>query len=408
MSRHEEYPVSGRAEAHGASIQAPPAMLRGAYRLLFIGGSSWAIIVATLWIASYSGTIALPTAMDSLGWHQHEMLFGYLGAVIAGFLSAAIPNWTGRPAFTGMPVGLFFACWLAARLALLFSSIIPLGLAAAIDVGFLLLTAVIAMREIRAARNRNAFIPGVIMLFALADAVHYTEASGAAIPPGLGIRAGFSLVLILICLIGGRIIPAFTRNWLMRQERGHSMPAMPGTFDLLSIGAAALALSAWTARPNADLAGWLLIFAGIVHILRLARWSGHRSWRDPLLLILHVGYFWLPVGFLLLGSSILGTMLPATSALHALAAGAMGTMTLAVMTRATLGHTGRPLKADGWTVAIYLLVTAGALLRVANPLLPFDYMLTLRAAGAAWGAAFLIFLIAYGPMLCRPRVDAVP
>lgn len=388
-----------------ARAAATPAPLRGAYRLLFVGGAAWALIVATLWIASYSGSLTLPTAMNPLAWHQHEMLFGYLGAVIAGFLSAAVPNWTGRPAFAGTPVVLFVGLWLAARLAILFSATVPPLLGAALDVGFFAVAAVVALREIVAAGNRNVPIPVVVLLFGAASALHHAEGMGAALPEGLGVRAGFAIVLILICLIGGRIIPAFTRNWMLKEGRSDGLPTLPARFDLLAIAAATVALTAWAVSPFALAAGWLLLAAASIHLVRLARWSGTAAARDPLVFILHIGYLWLPVGFALLGLSILDTVIPTTAALHALAAGAMGTITLAVMTRASLGHTGRPLAADGWTMLIYLLVTAGAVLRVASPFLPFDYLLTLQLAGAAWGGAFLIFVLAYGPKLFAPRVD---
>ena len=221
-------------------------------------------------------------------------------------------------------------------------------------------------------------------------------------------RAGFAIVLVLIALIGGRIIPAFTRNWLVQQGFEKSAPVMFNRFDRVAIAAAAIGLAAWTASPYSPVVGLLLLAAGLLHVLRLGRWSGLLTLSNPLLFILHIGYAWLPIGLCLLGVSILGSPVPSTTALHALAAGAMGTMTLAVMTRATLGHTGRPLIADRWTIAIYILVTIGAVLRVASPFLPLDYLLVLRLAGAAWGGAFLLFALAYGPKLFSPRVDGAP
>ncbi|TFI59669.1 hypothetical protein E2493_03365 [Sphingomonas parva] len=388
-----------------ARAAAAPPVLRGAYRLLFPAGALWAVVVAALWIGALAGEIVLPTAMAPLAWHQHEMLFGYLGAIIVGFLSAAIPNWTGRPAFAGIPVAAAIAWWLSARLALLFSSVVPPLAAALLDVGFFVAAAALAAREILAAGNRNLPMPLIILLFAAANGLHHAETMGASLPAGLAVRAGFSIVLLLICMIGGRIIPAFTRNWLVKAGREATAPAMPNGFDKTVVAGAALALAAWTFAPDARATGPLLIVAGLLHAARLARWSGLRTRTDPLLFILHLAYAWLPVGLVLLGLALSGAALPSTMALHALAAGAMGTITLAVMTRASLGHTGRPLVADGWTVAVYVLVTLGALLRVLSPVLPLDYLLLLKIGGAAWGGAFLLFVLAYAPKLAAPRVD---
>lgn len=387
-------------------LAASPVIFRGAFRLLFLGSAVWALVVAALWVAAFTGAIELPTAMDPLAWHQHEMLFGFLGAAIAGFLSAAIPNWTGRPAFSGWRVAIFVGLWLAARLALLFSASLPALLPAVLDVGFLLLLAAAAGREVIAARNRNIPVVIVVLLFAAASALDHAEALGAAVTPGLGVRAGFALVLLLIGIIGGRIIPAFTRNWLVRHGRGERAPGPANWVDQAGLAALALGMGGWAVWPDASAVAILLLAAGALHALRLSRWSGLSAVRDPLVFILHVGYFWLPLGLLALGASILTPAIPPTVAKHALAAGCMATMVLAVMSRASLGHTGRPLVADRLTVCLYILVTAGAALRVAAPLLPTDYLLGVQTAGLLWGGAFLLFAIGYGPKLLGERADA--
>ncbi|CAM5558529.1 short-chain dehydrogenase [Sphingobium yanoikuyae] len=390
------------AARQAGGVDISPLWLQGAYRLLFAAGALWAVVVVTLWIGALGGRWTLPTAMDPLAWHQHEMLFGYLSAIIAGFLSAAIPNWTGRPTVTGWRVAALVGLWLAARLAILFSAAVPPLAGAALDVGFLLLLLVYAAREIFASGNRNKPILVVLFLFATACALDHAAAMGAIADPALGMRMGFALVLILISLIGGRIIPAFTRNWLLQQKRGEGLPVMPNRFDMAVIAATALALAAWAAAPTSSLAGGLLLLAGALQLVRLARWAGLKARRSPLVFILHISYAWLPVGLLLLGWAILHPAFPPSSAMHALGAGAMAAMTLAVMTRATRGHTGRPLEADQATVAIYILVHLGALLRVTAPFLPFDYMGAIALAGGLWGAAFLLFLIVYGPMALQP------
>lgn len=379
-------------------------LLSGGFRPFFLAGALWAVAVAILWLAALSGLVTLPTAFDALAWHRHEMLFGYLGAVVAGFLLTAIPNWTGRLPVAGAPLAALTLLWLAGRLAVLFSGWVGALPSLVLDVAFPLTVGVVAAREVIAARNRNLPIVAVLVLFAAASGLDHAELLGVAATPGLGWRLGFALVLMLIALIGGRIIPSFTRNWLMKQGEKTRLPGQPSTLDMLILALSALALSGWAVSPDAPLAGAGLLLAGAAQAARLSRWRGLATLRDPLLFVLHLGYAWLPIGLTLLGSSILSDAVPRSSALHALAAGAMGTMTLAVMTRATLGHTGRDLKADGATVAIYAMVSAGAALRICAPMLPTDPAATLALAGALWGGAFLLFLLGYGPMLLRPRL----
>lgn len=386
-------------------LAAHPPVLRGGFRPFFLGGALWALIVLVLWIGALAGLLTLPTAFDPLAWHRHEMLFGYLAAIIAGFLLTAIPNWTGRLPVTGKRLAALAGLWLAARLAVLFSAVTGSWPALVLDVGFLFVLFVVAAREVIAAKNRNFPVVIVILLLATANTIDHAEAMGLVVTEGLGWRTGFGLVLTLIALIGGRIIPSFTRNWLNKQGVTTGLPGQPNWFDKLSLAVLAAGLSGWVLAPETSATAALLLFAGSAQAVRVARWSGHRAWQDPLVLILHISFAWLPLGLVLLGISILEPAVPRTSALHALAAGAMASMTLAVMTRATLGHTGRQLRADVPTVAIYLLVTLGAAIRVAAPLIPFDTMHVIQVAGMIWGGAFLLFLLSYGPKLLGSRPD---
>lgn len=387
-----------------ARMAAAPAFLRGGFRPFFFGGAAWAVIALALWLAALSGAISLPSAFDALAWHRHEMLFGFVGAIVAGFLLTAIPNWTGRLPIAGPPLAALFGLWLAARLAVLFSAETGMALAALLDVGFYLLLAALAFREVSAAKNRNVPIVGLVLLFGIANAADHAGAAGLISHSGTGIRAAISLVVLMISLIGGRIIPSFTRNWLAKQGVKERLPTQPNRFDLGTIGVTAAALAAWTALPDTRPTGGLLVAAACLQAARLSRWGGLRSVKDPLVFILHVGYAWVPCGLLLLGAGMLGAAVPQATAIHALTAGAMATMILAVMTRATLGHTGHALNASPATTLLYLLVTLGALLRVAAPLGLLDYRLGMEAAGLLWAGAFLLFLGAYGPILFRPRI----
>ena len=376
---------------------------RGGFRPFFFGGATWAVIAICLWVSSLTGHITLPAAIDPLAWHRHEMLFGFVGAIVSGFLLTAVPNWTGRLPIAGWPLAGLFALWCAARLALLFSGIVTVPMAAILDVGFFFVLGLLAAREVLEANNRNLPVVGMILLFGLADAVDYLCITGLIPMPDLGWQIALSIVVLLISLIGGRIIPSFTRNYLSKQGVRKGLPTQAGKFDLFVIGATAFALLAWLSGPSTAPIGFILLAAAILQFARWLRWRGFRTFADPLVLILHVGYVWVPIGLALLGCRLIG-WIPRSAAIHALTAGAMSTMILAVMTRASLGHTARPLKANAATVVIYLLVTAGAVLRVAASLRLIDYNLGIEVAGTIWGAAFLLFVIAYSPVLWRPRL----
>lgn len=384
-------------------MAASHPLFRGGFRPFFFGGAAWGIIALALWVCSMMGELTLPSAIDPLAWHRHEMLFGFVGAVVAGFLLTAVPNWTGRLPIAGWPLGALFAMWAAARLALLYSSIIGLWPAAALDVGFFVVLALLAAREVLAANNRNLPVVGLILLFGSANAVDYLAVSGAIPAPDLGWQLATSIVVVLISVIGGRIIPSFTRNWMAKKGIKSGLPTQPGRFDIIVIGATALALLAWITGPAGMPIAVVLLAAAALQAVRLARWRGHRTFSDPLVAILHIGYCWIPIGLALLGLSLID-MVARSAAIHALTAGAMATMILAVMTRASLGHTARELKANWATTLIFLLVTVGAALRLTASLDFVDFTLGIEAAALAWGGALLMFLIAYGPILWKPRL----
>lgn len=384
-------------------MAAAHPFFRGGFRPFFFGGPAWALIALCLWIFTLTGEISLPAALDPLAWHRHEMLFGFVGAIISGFLLTAVPNWTGRLPIAGWPLGGLFALWIAARLALLFSAVTGLWLASILDVGFFLVLGLLAAREVLEANNRNVPVVGMILLFGLADAIDYLAIGGVIPLPDVGWQLAIAIVVLLISLIGGRIIPSFTRNWMVKQRMAKGLPTQPGRFDLLVIAATAVALLAWVSGPPETPTGIVLVAAAVLQAVRWARWSGYRTFADPLVLILHVGYVWVPIGLALLGFSLMA-LVPRSAAIHALTAGAMATMILAVMTRASLGHTARELKANSATVVLYFLVTAGAVLRVTASLRLIDYSMGIEIAGLAWGAALVVFLIAYAPVLWRPRL----
>jgi uncharacterized protein involved in response to NO len=218
-----------------------------------------------------------------------------------------------------------------------------------------------------------------------------------------GVRLGLAVLLIMIALVGGRIIPSFTRNWLAKR-RDARLPRTFGVVDRLALAATILGLAAWVAALPSMIVGPLLIVAGLAAAIRLARWRGALTFPEPLLFVLHVGHGWLAIGLVMLGASELWHSVPSASALHALTVGAIGTMTLAVMTRATLGHTGRDLTAGIGTTAIFVLVNIAAVARVGAGFAGSGYLFLLVLAGSAWIGAFVLFLLFYGPLLLRSRV----
>lgn len=382
-------------------VERLPPVLQHGFRPFFLLGAVWAVLALALWLTALAGA-TLPTAMEPLAWHRHEMLFGYISAVIAAFLLTAVPNWTGGLPLRGKSLLGLVALWLAARLAVLSGAWLGPWPGLVLDVGFLAVLAGVVAREIVAGKNwRNLPVVTLVSLLALADLLSHLEQLFALSWDMPGDRIAIAAVAGLVALIGGRITPSFTTNWL-KARKASSLPAPASRLDNAVLILTAVALIAWLFLPESAIAGLLLLAAAVGTAARLARWQGAATTSEPLLLILHVGYGWLALALALFGLAAFG-IVPRSAALHAMTAGAFGTMTLAVMTRATLGHTGRSLTADHWTSAIFVLVNLGALARVLASLVPAAYTPALHLAGLAWGGAFLLYILHYGPMLLGPR-----
>ncbi|MDE1930846.1 MAG: NnrS family protein [Alphaproteobacteria bacterium] len=381
------------------------ALLSAGFRPFFLLAAAWAALAVPLWLAFFAGAGAVPTLLPPPIWHAHEMIYGYAAATVAGFMLTAIPNWTGRMPLQGASLAGLAVLWIAGRLAVLFSADIGAAAAAMLDLAFPVAFVAVIAREIVAGRNwRNLPMVGALTLLLAGNALVHAEALGWSASGELGNRIGIATFLMLISLIGGRIVPSFTRNWLTRQRPDGSAPASFGWADRGALGATALALIAWIAAPEAAATAWLALLAAMAQGVRLARWRGAGTWREPLLWVLHLGYGWLALGFLLLVVNGFAPLLPATAALHAFTVGAIGTMTLAVMTRASLGHTGRQLAAGPGTTTIYGLVTLAAGLRLLAPLAGANYLVALGLATAAWSGAFGLFVVLYVRPLTTPRV----
>src|SRR6267154_113800 len=273
-------------------------LLANGFRPFFLFGSIYAGLAILVWLPLFYGEITLTSAFAPRDWHVHEMLYGYLPSVITGFLITAIPNWTGRLPIQGTPLLVLVMVWIAGRLGVTFSAEIGWLVTMLVDASFLLLVAAAAAREIVEGRNwRNLNVVMLVLLLLTGNVAFHLEAHfhGAA---DIGIRIGIGVVVLLISLIGGRIIPSFTRNWLVRENPGR-LPVPFGRFDIGVVVVSALTLLSWVVDANSQIVGAALALTGSLHLVRLGRWAGDRTGRERLLLILHVGYAFVPLGFLL-------------------------------------------------------------------------------------------------------------
>ncbi|TCT03689.1 uncharacterized protein involved in response to NO [Tepidamorphus gemmatus] len=400
-------PAAGASTMPRSRDWRGPAVLSYGFRPFFLLAGVEAALVMVLWVLWYRGAIDIPSAFPPLAWHAHELLFGYVWAVVAGFLLTAVPNWTGRLPVVGWPLAGLVGLWLLGRIAVALSAQIGFAVTAITTLVFPTVLIGALAREIIAGRNlRNLRVLGVVAVLMAGQIVFLVEAAGGAAAV-YGPRIAIAAIIMLIILIGGRIVPSFTANWLRRENPGRE-PVPFGRFDVAASLVAAVALAGWAALPAMpEAGGWLaaiLAAAGLAHMARLARWAGDRTLREPLVTVLHVAYAFIPLGFLI---AALGAWsvdyVGDVAAMHAWTAGAIGLMTLAVMTRATRGHTGRQLTAPPGTVAIYMLVAVAALSRIAAAFLADVAVLLMTVAGAAWTAGFALFVILYAPLLTGPR-----
>lgn len=352
-----------------------------------------------VWLPIYFGALDLTSSFAPRDWHVHTLLFGGVSAIIAGFALTAVANWTGRPPVSGQELLALVLIWLAGRVAVSVSALIGAPLAAAIDLLFLVaLSSVFAREVILAGNHRNLKVVAVVGLLALANLGFHTEAhlTGSA---DYALRAGLSLVLFLILLIGGRILPAFTRNWL-KARKISPLPPEFGRGDAAVLAASGLSLVCWIALPDHKATAAVLVLAGLANMWRLSRWCGFATRSEPLLLILHAGYMVLALGFAAVGGAIVWPeLIDPLGAVHMWTAGAIGVMTLAVMTRASRGHSGNPLTADRLDLLVFALVLIGTLARVLSPYAAGLDAHLLDAAGLAWAGAYIAFAAGYARRL---------
>lgn len=385
----------------GVGSTARLALWQLGFRPFYLLASAFAALSVALWLAQYAGV--LPFAyLPGTAWHGHEMIFGYTLAVIVGFLFTAVRNWTGRPTPSGGLLMALAALWVAGRVLVLS----PYGVAAAVvSAAFPAAAAIaIAVPLAQSGNRRNYFFVALLALMGAADLVLLLTLQGVLEwPARLGLQAGMDVVLFVMAVMGGRVIPMFTNNGVPgANARRHPV------VEKLALGTT-LVLLACDLLPVPDLVvAFVALACALAHGARLALWDTRRTLGMPIVWILHAGYAWIVVHLALRAAAGFGWVAEPL-AIHALTIGAIGGLTIGMMTRTARGHSGRPLLADRWEVACYLLVQLAAVARVLVPLVHVEaYLASVAVSGALWSAAFALYFVRYWPILTRPRLDGRP
>ena len=371
------------------------------FRPFYLLASVFAALSIPLWVAQYAGYLPA-TLAHSPAWHAHEMLFGYTLAVIAGFLFTAGRNWTGQPTPTGGALIAFALLWVAGRLLML----TPYALAAAVvNAAFPVAVAIALAVPLWKSRNQRNyfFVPLLLLLGVAVLALHLSWLGVLAWPERASLLVGLDVVLFIIAVMGGRVIPMFTNNGIPgTQATRHPL------VEKLALGSVLLLLVADVLQAPAAVIASIAVVATLAHGARLTLWQPWRTLRAPLVWVLHVAYAWI-VAYLVLRALAAFGLVAESLALHALTIGAIGGITLGMMTRTARGHTGRPLVADGYEIAAYVLVLCAALIRVFGGMIfPDAYLGTLIGSGICWSLAFALYAIRYWPVLSRARLDGKP
>ena len=367
------------------------------------------LVLVPVWASSFVLNTPLGSSWPPLLWHAHEMLFGFIASAIAGFLLTAVPSWTGEKGFAGRPLLILTGIWLAGRLLIATSGLWPALLVAGVDLAFLPVLAMLVARPLLRSRNRNTPLLAVLTLFWLTDLSFQVCLIGKNLPLALqALHVGIDIVLVLVTVIGGRVVPTFTSSAL--RPLGVANAVQNRTLiTAFAVAAMALITLIDVFAPDTRLAGWVAAFAAVIQVLRLLQWATWRTLRQPIVWVLHLSYAWLPIGLALKAVALLAGAGFAAFWLHALTIGALTTMIVAVMTRASLGHTGRPLIVDPLITLAYLLLTGAAAIRVFG-LSGFglSYPAVIVLAALCWTVAFALFVTIYAPILWRPRIDGKP
>jgi uncharacterized protein involved in response to NO len=384
------------------------ALFNYGFRPFFLLAGLYAVIVIAVWSTVLMTGRWPDSTVPPYLWHAHEMLFGFVGAAIAGFLLTAVPSWTGERGFSGTPLMMLTLVWIAGRLAFVFHALFSPIVIAMLDFAFFPVLALMLAPSLLRGNSRNLVFLPILVVLATSNllfhiALEHSDASFAS----YGLLLGINTILVIIAIIGGRIVPAFTLNAVRGKDDTFVIKALPA-LDRIAVVSMVLIVIFDLLWPPSMAAGWLALLSAPIHAIRLARWKPLHTLGEPIVWILHIGYAWIVIGLALKGLFILTGNLYTSGWLHAITAGAFATMILAVMTRAALGHTGRPLIAPPLIVVAYGLITLAAIIRVSGPAFPDVYLFSIAISSLFWIAAFMLFLVVYAPILIRPRADGKP
>jgi uncharacterized protein involved in response to NO len=390
-------------------MKLPGAIWGYGFRPFFLGAGLLAVLLVPWWAGALAWGVPLLTPWPPSLWHGHEMLFGFIAAAIAGFLLTAVPSWTGARGFAGWPLASLALVWVLGRIAVSSARLWPASVVAGIDLLFLPCLAALVLPPLVRERNRNTVLLAVLTALWAADAIFYRGlVAGDVALARHALLVGVDVVLLLVTLIGGRIVPAFTAAAL--RQHGDTRPLRTWrAMTPIAVGVMLAMLAIDIVRPESTAAGAIAAIVAGVQATRLAQWRGLATLRMPIVWVLHVAYLWLPLGFALKALALLGGGALGAFHLHALTIGAATSMIVAVMTRAALGHTGRALVVAPRIAVAYILLAAAAGVRVLGPtVLPLPYVDSILLTALLWTGAFVIFLWVYAPILLRPRADGRP
>jgi uncharacterized protein involved in response to NO len=374
----------------------------------FLAGAA-AVLLVPLWAVGFIAGTSFGSGWPPTLWHAHEMLFGFIASAIAGFMLTAVPSWTGQKGFAGLPLIALALLWIAARVLIVTSAVWPPLLPTIVDLAFLPLLAVLVMIPLIRSRNRNTPLLAVLGALWLTNLMFHVGLLRHDAPLARhALIVGIDITLLLVTVIGGRIVPAFTTAAL-RQQGVTGVLTSRTAFTVLSVAAMVGVVAGDMLWPDGRIAGYIAGVAAVLQAIRLLQWRTLRTLRQPIVWILHLAYVWLPVGLGLKAAALLGGYGVAAFWLHALTIGALTTMITAVMTRASLGHTGRALTVNPLITLAYGLLTAAAVVRVFG-LSPFGmaYPAVIAVAAIFWTASFILFVGVYSPILWGPRADGKP
>jgi len=385
----------------------PKTLFSYTFRPFFLLAGLWAILAVVRWMLILNGVASPPFGTNPVYWHGHEMIVGFALAVVAGFVLSAVATWTGRPAINGSAVVWLVVSWLLGRLAIYYTGAMPVFVTALLDMLFPVTLSLLIGREVFGARNkRNYKVVAITVVLAAVNLLYHLGVAG--IIEGADYIAIYLLIhgiIMLVALIGGRVVPSFTANWL-RGQGVTDLPKINENIDRMAITVTILVGLAVIFFPDRIVIAYLAASAAVLHGVRVAQWRGLQTTRNPLLFVMHVAYWWLPIGYTMMSLASFGWAFTPTAALHALTMGGIGGMIMAMITRVPLGHTGRALHASRLIVAAYAVLMLAVVVRVLSPWNADSYLAGLNLAAAGWCLAFAIFLWVYWPVLTQPSVKS--